>query len=160
STFPGFSGFAALNTTGLPTGTAASFSPSSLNTDGTSSTLTVAPSPSTTAGDYPFTLIATNGNTSLTLQATLTVTPAVPIATLTPTSLTFAGQNVGATSASQAITLSNNGTVPLLVSNIATSGDFAQTNNCGSTVGVNASCTISITFTPTALGSRSGNLII
>jgi hypothetical protein len=40
------------------------------------------------------------------------------------------------------------------------SGDFTQTNTCGASVAVGASCTINVTFTPTAAGPRSGTLTI
>jgi hypothetical protein len=39
-------------------------------------------------------------------------------------------------------------------------GDFAQTNNCGTSLAVNANCTINVTFTPGAVGSRSGTLAV
>src|SRR5205807_6451292 len=37
--------------------------------------------------------------------------------------------------------------------------DFAQTNNCGTTLAAGATCTFSVTFTPTASGNRSATLI-
>src|SRR5439155_694570 len=40
------------------------------------------------------------------------------------------------------------------------SGDFSQTNNCGSTVAQGANCAINVTFTPTATGARSGSITI
>jgi uncharacterized repeat protein (TIGR01451 family) len=67
---------------------------------------------------------------------------------------------VGATSAAQSVTLSNYGTAPLGITSIATSGDFSQTNTCGSTLAVLAGCTISVTFKPTLQGSRAGTLSI
>ena len=79
-------------------------------------------------------------------------------AALTPTALTFAAQDVGTTSAAQAITLSNPGTSPFSLSGITTTGDFTQTSNCGATVAPGASCTISVKFAPTANGSRTGTL--
>ena len=79
---------------------------------------------------------------------------------LSVTSLTFSGQGVGTPSAPQPVTLTNIGTGPLTVSSMATSGDFAQTNNCGASVAAAASCTISVTFTPAATGTRTGTLTI
>lgn len=35
----------------------------------------------------------------------------------------------------------------------ADSGDFAETNACGASVAAGANCTISVTFTPSAVGS-------
>jgi len=90
--------------------------------------------------------------------------PPAPVVSLSPTSLTFSQQNVGSTSAAQTVTLSNTGNASLSISSIAiggtNSGDFAQTKNCGSSVGVGANCTISVTFAPSATGSRSASLTI
>ncbi len=85
----------------------------------------------------------------------LAVTGAV--ASLSPSSLTFASQAVGATSAAQTITLNNTGNAALTLTSIALTGtnpgDFAQTNTCGSSVAAGANCTISVTFTPAASGT-------
>src|SRR2546421_376632 len=83
-----------------------------------------------------------------------------PIVTLSPTSLTFSSQQVGTTSSPQKVTLKNTGTAALTINSIAASGDFAQTNTCGSSVAINASCTITVTFTPTAEGTRTGSVSI
>src|SRR5207249_5695952 len=87
-----------------------------------------------------------------------------PVASLSPTSLSFVNQTVQTTSAYQTATLSNTGNAPLAISGIAmtgaNSGDFAQTNNCGTTVAAGANCTINVTFTPTATGTRSGTLTV
>ncbi len=90
----------------------------------------------------------------------LTGTGGVPVVTLTPASLTFASQAVGTTSPAQPATLKNTGSGPLSITSIAVSGDFAQTNNCGSKVNPGASCTLNVTFKPTATGTRSGALTI
>jgi hypothetical protein len=79
-----------------------------------------------------------------------------PVVTLTPSTLTFASQGVGTASAAQNLTLSNIGNDTLTISSITASGDFAQTNTCGSSLAAGASCTISVTFTPTTTGARTG----
>ncbi len=85
-------------------------------------------------------------------------------ASLNPTSLSFGNQNVRTTSAAKVITLSNGGTAALSITSIAVIGtnatDFAQTNTCGSSVAAGASCSISVTFTPQATGSRSASVVI
>jgi len=90
--------------------------------------------------------------------------PSAPIASLSQTSLTFGQQGTGSTSAAQSVMLSNTGNASLSISSIAlsgtNSGDFAQTNNCGTSVGAGANCTINVTFTPSATGSRSASLTI
>jgi len=83
-----------------------------------------------------------------------------PAATLTPTSLTFASQIDGTTSAAQIVTLSNSGTAALTIASITASGDFALTQNCGTSLGTGAVCTISVTFTPTTAGARTGTVTI
>jgi hypothetical protein len=80
--------------------------------------------------------------------------------TLAPTSLTFSSTPVGVSSTSQAVTLTNTGNASLAVSSIQTTGDFSQTNNCPSTLAAGSNCSISVVFTPTQTGSRSGTLTV
>jgi phospholipase C len=83
-----------------------------------------------------------------------------PAVSLSPTSLTFPDQTLGSTSQPQSVTLTNIGTGALTISSIVASGDFAQTNTCGSYVAAGANCSIAATFTPTVLGLRSGTITI
>jgi len=93
--------------------------------------------------------------------STIVGAPANPhTVTLSSTSLTFGSQVVGTTSAPQAVTLTNTGTAAVNISSITASGDFSQANNCGSKLNAGANCTISVTFTPTAIGARSGLISI
>jgi F5/8 type C domain/Pectate lyase superfamily protein/Abnormal spindle-like microcephaly-assoc'd, ASPM-SPD-2-Hydin len=77
-----------------------------------------------------------------------------------PTALTFSPQVTGTTSAAQTVTVSNPTSAAASVSSIAASGAFAQTNTCGSSIAANGSCTVSVTFSPTAAGSATGSLTI
>jgi hypothetical protein len=86
--------------------------------------------------------------------------PGTPQASLSPAVLSFTSQSLGTASVSQLLTLSNDGTAALTVTRIEASGDFAQTNTCGSTVAAGSSCTISVSFTPAVVGSRSGTVSI
>ncbi len=79
---------------------------------------------------------------------------------LSTTSLTFAGQAISTPSAPQTITLTNPGGLALTPLTISTSGDFAETDTCAGSVAAGAKCTISVTFTPTASGARSGDLTL
>ena len=83
---------------------------------------------------------------------------------LTPSSLTFASQNVNTTSGPQLITVSNGGSGALSISGITitgtNAGDFSQTSNCGSSLAPSASCAISVTFTPQAAGARSASVSV
>lgn len=86
------------------------------------------------------------------------------MASLSTTGLTFATQLVGTGSAPQTVTLTNAGSAPLVISTIGVGGanrsDFAETNTCGSSVLPGASCTIDVSFEPTAKGTRTGTLMI
>lgn len=78
------------------------------------------------------------------------------IPTLNPTNLTFPVILIGQSSAAQTATLTNTGTGPLGIQNIYSNGDFSQTNDCPGVLAVGASCTLTITFTPTNQGNDSG----
>jgi len=85
-----------------------------------------------------------------------------PFVQLTPTSLSFGNQLVG-TSSTQGVTLTNLGNAPLTITGIAATGNFTQTNTCGTlpaSVLAGANCTISVTFTPTVVGTQVGALTI
>ena len=72
----------------------------------------------------------------------------------------FGSQTVGVPSPPQNVTLSNNENLALDIINITVTGDFQQSNNCGSSVPANSACTLSITFTPTTTGLRTGTLTV
>jgi hypothetical protein len=92
----------------------------------------------------------------------LTGTGIAPViaATLSSTSLTFAAQATGSTSAAQTVMLTNTGTGVLAISSIAASANFGETNTCGSSLAAGGNCTISVTFTPTAAGSLAGTVTV
>ncbi len=106
---------------------------------------------------FTFAVVDSKGNTA-TKQLSIAITAAAtaPIVSLSPTSLTFASQTVATTSAAQSVTLTNTGNATLSISSLAASGSFAETNNCGSSLAANTSCTVSVTFTPTATGTLTG----
>ncbi len=72
-----------------------------------------------------------------------------PAAQAQPSSLTFGNQPVGTISAPKAVTFSNPGDAPLSIAGVVASENFKQTNNCPSSLGPGASCTINISFAPT-----------
>ena len=82
------------------------------------------------------------------------------IVTLSPASLTFAAQTINMTSAAQSITFKNGTASALTISSITANGDFAQSNTCGTSLGASASCSIAVTFTPTAGGTRTGSVVV
>jgi len=67
---------------------------------------------------------------------------------------------MGTTSAAQPVMVTNTAMASLAISGIAASGDFAESNNCGASLPAGSNCTISVTFTPTTTGTRSGTLSI
>jgi hypothetical protein len=73
-----------------------------------------------------------------------------PTATLSLTSMSFGSQVVGTTISGQAITLSNTGSARLSIDGIAVALPFTQINTCGSSLAAGATCTITVTFAPTA----------
>jgi len=85
---------------------------------------------------------------------------ALAVVSLTPASLTFSATLVGSSSAAQPVTLANTGNAALTISNIQTVGDYSQTNNCPATLAAGSSCTLNITFAPTATGVRIGALTL
>jgi len=98
------------------------------------------------------------GSTPTTFLNDTWVLQAQPL-TASPNALTFGNQTVGTPSAPMTITLTNAG--PWTVSSLgfavagADSGDFAQSSDCGTSLNVGATCTVTVTFTPGATGSRS-----
>lgn len=87
-----------------------------------------------------------------------------PIVSLLPAAVTFANQPVGTTSAAQALTLKNETSASVSISNITITGtnsaDFAQTNNCGSSLSAGTNCTIDVTFTPAVAGPAAATLSV
>ena len=88
----------------------------------------------------------------------------LPVVTLAPSSLTFAGQLIGTTSLAKNVMLTNSGGVgALTISSISASGDFHETNTCPvspATLAVGAHCTITVTFTPTVAGAILGEVTV
>ena len=105
-----------------------------------------------------------DGKLDLVLYYTGYLLQEVPVGSASPTNLSFSNQAVGTKSAAQVVTFSNTGSSTLTVTSIEITGvnvgDFAETNTCGSTLAINASCQISVTFAPSAAGSRSATLNI
>jgi hypothetical protein len=89
---------------------------------------------------------------------TASVWLSTPAPSFTASSLQFGAQNVGTPSSPQTLVLSNAGNAPLSVTRIAASGEFSQTNTCANALAIKDSCSIHVTFTPTANGPRSGSL--
>jgi hypothetical protein len=86
-----------------------------------------------------------------------------PAETLAPASLNFGNQVVGTPSAPQMVTISNSGasSLSLFSVTLTNTADYSITSTCSSNVvNTGASCSVAITFTPTAAGNLSGSLVI
>ena len=83
---------------------------------------------------------------------------------LSPGTLNFNTIAVGTTSTAQTVTVTNSGSAPLTLTSVGVGGgsesSFGETNNCGSSLGVNGSCAVLVTFTPAAGGAQSANLTV
>ena len=82
---------------------------------------------------------------------------------ISPPSLNFGAQVVESSNTNN-VTLTNIGATTLIISSIVVSGtnaaDFFQNSACPSSLAAGAHCTISITFTPSQLGSATASLTI
>jgi hypothetical protein len=87
-----------------------------------------------------------------------------PGAVLLPLSIVFGAQPILTQSSAQPVTLTNppngNGLVaPLIIARVTTNGDFTILQNaCPSSLVSGNGCSISVTFTPTLSGTRTGTL--
>jgi hypothetical protein len=130
-----------------------------------SCTITVTFSP-TVAGSRTGSIVVTDSAAGSPQTVMLTGIGGVPVVSLSPTSLTFSNVAVGTSSAPQVVTLTNTGGNDLLIGHIGASGDFTETNTCGTDLpyvnenGSNGTCQINVVFTPTTSGALSGTLSI
>jgi hypothetical protein len=84
-------------------------------------------------------------------------------AAASPDSWTFPSQLGGGSSAPEPVTVTNTGAIPLTITGIAVTGDsedFSASGCASQTLQPGGTCTIQVTFTPTAAGVRNGTLTI
>lgn len=80
---------------------------------------------------------------------------------LSPVALIFPTTTINATSAAQNITVSNTGGALVTLQTPGITGDFKiSANTCGSSLAASTGCTVAVTFTPAAGGTRSGSFTI
>jgi Abnormal spindle-like microcephaly-assoc'd, ASPM-SPD-2-Hydin len=81
-------------------------------------------------------------------------------------SVSFGNEPYGQKTSAQSVTVSNRGSAPLTVQSAnlggSDAGDFAVASNAcgGQSVAPGGSCTVSVTFTPTAVGERTATLSV
>jgi len=90
---------------------------------------------------------------------------AAPVAALTPATADFGSMTTGTTSAAQTFTLTNSGNAALTISGITLGGtnasDFAiSSNSCANALAASATCSIAVTFAPSATGNFSATLSV
>lgn len=82
------------------------------------------------------------------------------VSSLTPLTLSFGSVQTGQQSAAKTVTLKNTGGAAMAITGISASGQFSQTNDCGSSLAPGASCTISVKFAPTTSGAKTGAVTV
>lgn len=105
------------------------------------------------------------GNDALTItQNGVSNSSAVQAPALSATSVNFGSRAIGASGSAQPVQLTNTGTIALDLLSITvgglSNGDFAERNNCGTTLAAGEGCTIQVTFVPAAVGIRTASLYI
>ncbi len=113
-----------------------------------------------TSGTINGTLTITDNAPGSPQAVALTGIGTAPAVGLSPVSLSFTGQITGTQSAAQTVKLTNTGNQALTLKSIGITGDFKQLNSCGLGLAINANCSISVIFAPTAGGTRSGVITI
>jgi YVTN family beta-propeller protein len=131
---------------------------------GANCTISVTFTPSGT-GNRSATLVITDGAADSPQNVSLGGTGVRPTSTLSTANLSFPTTYVAVQAAAQNVTVSNTGTAALSISSIVigggtNSGDFSQTNTCGTSLAAGANCAISVAFTPSSTGSRTASLTI
>ena len=90
-------------------------------------------------------------------QVSVSAIGVAPASTATPASVSFGDQTVG-TSATQSVTFTNAGVDAIKVGPFSTTGNFSAAQNCPSSLAAGASCTVNVSFSPTAMGAAFGSL--
>jgi Domain of unknown function (DUF1929)/Bacterial Ig-like domain (group 2)/Glyoxal oxidase N-terminus/Abnormal spindle-like microcephaly-assoc'd, ASPM-SPD-2-Hydin len=144
--------------------TANSSCPVSPNTLAVNTTCTIAVAfAPVSVGALTGSLTATYNASNSPQTVQLTGTGVAPV-TFSPATTPFGNQLVNSTSAAKIVTLKNAQAVALTINNITTSGPFAvSATTCPltpNTLAGGSTCTVSVTFTPIALGAVTGSLIV
>jgi hypothetical protein len=110
--------------------------------------------------------ITTNGALSpqiVALSGTGTAGPTVPL-TFSPPTLSFSSTGVGVTSAAKTITVTNSSAGSVTINTLGASASYAAFGSggspCGGALAASAKCTLSVTFTPSNIGSTKGAVAI
>jgi N-acetylneuraminic acid mutarotase len=97
--------------------------------------------------------IGTTGTCCVVLNTAQIYTPLT--LTFSASSLNFGLLQIGLSSPSQTVTVTNVSSHSVKISSIASSGQFSQTHTCPTTLASGQNCTITVTFTPTGAGTQN-----
>jgi hypothetical protein len=126
-------------------------------------TITVAFTPAS-AGSLTASLSIADNAAGSPQAVSLAGTGTAPQAVLAPNPLAFPSTTVGVSATALPMTLSNPGNAALNITSIAVTGtsasSFGETNNCGSSLAVGATCTITVSFTPASAASLSAAITV
>ena len=153
--------------TGTAAAAIASVAPTANFSDTTNCTGSIAPGAScsvnvvfapTTTGSLSGTVTITDtaGSQVVTVQGLgvsrgLAVTPSFEI---------FGAQVVGTISQAQTLTAQNTGTTTLTLKPIVVSSNFTESDECSAALAPGATCSISLSFSPTSTGALAGSLVV
>jgi Big-like domain-containing protein/VCBS repeat protein len=81
--------------------------------------------------------------------------------TASPSTLNFSNTTVGASTAAQAVVVTNAGSASVTFASVTATGDFKEMDNCsGQTIGPGGTCTVNVTYSPTLIGQEGGQLTV
>jgi hypothetical protein len=118
----------------------------------------------TTAGALTAAITITDNASNSPQSIALSGTGVKPPVTLSAASLAFGSVDVGKSSNSQSVTMTNTGTAALSITGIAVTGanasSFVFANSCGTSLAVGVSCSIHGHFAPTTAGAWKAAITI
>ncbi len=141
------------------------FSPTTCNTATCTITVTYAPVTASSSPSYESSSIRISDPvSSLAANISLTGYAGLGVVTFSPFPLEFSSRPAGTTSTPQTVTVTNTGDGQLNISSVSLTGtnaaDYTLANTCGGTLAVGATCTLSVSFSPTATGTRTAAVSI
>jgi subtilase family serine protease len=130
--------------------------------NGSYCTVTIAYKPTATGTSNGTLVVVSNGTGSPnSIALTGTGTGTASTLALSPTSLSFGTVKVGATSATQVVTIKNTTSGVVTLTSETVSAPFVKTaSNCGPSIGNGSYCTVTIAYKPTATGTSNGTLVV
>ena len=131
---------------------------------GASCTLSITFTPTSTGAKAAQIVFTSNADNAAAVNTTTLTGNGIlaprPLVTLSTSVIGFGNVIFGGATPNQIVILTNLGGQAMSISHIDVTGDFVQTNNCGTSLAPLASCTINIGFVPLGTGSLSGEFIV